>query len=85
MAKERLRTVFDRDFLLLDEGRHSEEKSVVLVQDGHFAGFGYISTEEAANQETLMEAVKTYPGYPDTARIIQRFISDHPKAKVIPL
>ena len=85
LAKERLRTVFDSDFLLLDEGRHSEEKSVVLVQEGHFAGFGYISTEEAANRETLMEAVKTYPGYPDTARIIQRFISDHPKAKVIPL
>lgn len=85
LAKERLRTVFDSDFLLLDEGRHPEEKSVVLIEQGHFAGFGYISIEEAADQATLLEAVKTYPGYPDTARIIQRFINDHPKAKIIAL
>jgi DNA polymerase-3 subunit epsilon len=84
-ALERLKTVFDQDFLLLDEGRHTEEQSVILIQQGHFAGFGYISVEESADLDTLREAVKTYPGYPDTARIIQRFLNDHPKAKVIPI
>ncbi|MEL7424888.1 MAG: exonuclease domain-containing protein [Bacteroidota bacterium] len=84
-AKERLKTVFDDDFLLLDEGRSQGEQSVILVQGGHFAGFGYINTEEGADTDTLREAVKMYPGYPDTARIIQRFMNDHPKARVIPL
>lgn len=84
-AIDRLKTVFDQDFLLLDEGRHNDEQSVILIQGGHFAGFGYVSVSESADIDTLREAVKMYPGYPDTARIIQRFMNDHPKTKVIPL
>ena len=84
-ALERLKTVFDEDFLLLDEGRNTDEQSVILVQGGHFAGYGYVSAEEGADLDTLRNAVKTYPGYPDTARIIQRFMNDHPKARVISL
>ena len=84
-ALERLKTVFDEDFLLLDEGRNIDEQSVILVQGGHFAGYGYVSAEKGADLDTLRNAVKTYPGYPDTARIIQRFMNDHPKARVISL
>ncbi|RME94621.1 MAG: DNA polymerase III subunit epsilon, partial [Bacteroidetes bacterium] len=84
-ALEKLKTVFDEDFLLLDAGRQPTEQAVVLVREGQFAGFGYVSSEEAQDKDSLLAAVKAYPSYPDTARIIQRFMSDHPKAKVIPL
>lgn len=84
-AMERLKTVFDQDFLLLDQGRHLEEQSVILIRGGQFAGFGYVSAEESRDIDSLHDAVKTYPGYPDTARIIQRFMNDNPKARVIPL
>jgi DNA polymerase-3 subunit epsilon len=84
-AYEKLKSVFDDDFLLLDVGRNPTEQAVVLVREGQFAGFGYVSTEEAQDRESLLGAVKSYPSYPDTARIIQRFLNDHPKARVIAL
>ncbi len=85
-VKERLSTVFEEDFLLIDVGRSNEEISVVLVQDGRYAGYGY-ATEEDAQQgiETLREVVKPFPGNPETTKIIQRFMSQHPQLKVLPL
>ncbi|MEZ4985189.1 MAG: exonuclease domain-containing protein [Saprospiraceae bacterium] len=84
-ALEKLCTVFDSDFLLIDAGRTPDERSVILVENGHFAGFGYISTDEPMDKKSLKAAVRHYPGYPDTARIIQRFINDHPGLKRIKL
>lgn len=82
-AEEQMKTVFDEDFLLLDIGREADERSVVWVNEGHFAGFGYVNIDDNLDAETLLNAVKSYPSYPDTARIIQRFMHDNPKAKVI--
>jgi len=84
-AMERMKTVFDNDFLLLDQGRNEGEQAVVLVKEGHFAGFGYIDADSPTDKASLMDAVKHYPAYPDTARIIQRFMSNHPKTKVVKL
>ncbi|PSR11432.1 MAG: DNA polymerase III subunit epsilon [Bacteroidetes bacterium] len=84
-ARERMRTVFDTDFFLIDQGRSDDEKAVVLVEQGHFSGFGYVDAETSLTKTNLRDAVKTYPGYPDTARIIQRFLNEHPKAKIIKL
>ncbi|MEM1215273.1 MAG: exonuclease domain-containing protein [Bacteroidota bacterium] len=85
LALERLCTVFDDDFFLFDRGRNDEEKSVVLVENGHFAGFGYVDSSTPQDPISLRDAVTTYPSYPDTARIILRFMSNHPKAKVVKL
>lgn len=84
-ARERLRTVFDRDFLILDVGRSPGEYAVVLVQDGNFSGFGYVSDEQALSAEEMQEAVRPYPGNPETNRIIQRFLSQQPAIRLIPL
>ena len=32
-------------FAIIDKGRHKEERSCVWVEDGHFYGMGYITTE----------------------------------------
>ena len=84
-AKERLRTVFDQDFFIIDQGRSPSEHAVVLVREGHFCGFGFIDEQDLLTPEDLSNAIKNYPGYPETARIIQRFLSDHPKIRVLPL
>ncbi len=84
-ALDHLRTVFDDDFILFDRGRTADEQAVVLVQEGRYSGFGYISTEESYRKDEVIAAVKTCTSYPDTARIIQRFMNDNPKAKMIAL
>ena len=85
LAQERMRTVFDENFFLIDKGREVGEKAIVLVEEGTFRGFGFIHEEEVGTPDDLRNAIKSYPGNPETARIIQRFMSDNPKMRILPL
>lgn len=86
MALERLSTVFEEDFFILDEGRNSEEYAVVLVQDGAYQGYGYLATDDLNGQlEPLFDVIKSFAGNPETTRIIQRYISKNNKIKVVPI
>lgn len=73
---------FDEDFLLIDEGRHEQEKAVVLVENNRFQGFGFISTDDGYQDlEELKNAIDPYPHTPENLGIIQRYMSKS-KAKV---
>lgn len=85
MAMEYLRTVFDSDFLLVDQGRNLNEKAVVLVREGKYQGFCFVNEDEAHDLESIELALRRCKAYPDTARIIQRFMSDHPAVKLVSL
>lgn len=82
-ALERLSTIFEEDFFILDQGRHREEYSVVLVKDGAYQGFGYAGQEDNLSVEALNDAVKRYPSNPETTRIIQRYLHKNPKVQIV--
>ena len=82
-ALESLTAIFKENFFIIDKGRSEEELGVVLVSDGNYQGFGYIDKQENHNASTLLDAIKYYPGNPETTRIIQSFLSKHPEVKVI--
>ena len=82
-ALERLSTIFDQDFFILDHGRHRDEYSVVQVADGAYRGFGYVGQEDNLSISNLRDAIKTYPSSPETTRIIQRFLDQNSKVKII--
>jgi DNA polymerase-3 subunit epsilon len=84
-ARELVKTIFDQDFYLLVEGRAPGEAAVVLIEEGRYRGFGYVDETTTANPEDLRTAIRPTHGWPDTARIIQRYLSDHPKAKCLSL
>jgi len=75
-ARLHLRNVFDYDFLLFDRGRTHDEEAVVLVQEGKYRGYTFVSKEESLGVEEIVERVKWLESHPDTARIIQRYVSD---------
>lgn len=75
-ARLQLRQVFDEDFLLFDRGRTHEEEAVVLVQEGSYRGFTFINKEDVHDISTILEAIPRLEAHPDTARIIQRYVSD---------
>ncbi len=84
-AIEHLRTVFKRDFFIIDNGRTEAEKAVVLVEDGQYQGFGYFDSENGgAGLEVLRDSIKLRPGNPETARIVMRFLDKNVGVKVIP-
>ena len=79
-AIQRIKTVFGDDFFILDEGRTPSEQSVVLIEDGRYRGFGYRSMPKrrVSNpcQKKLRAVITPYPGNPETARIIRRYLND---------
>ena len=83
-AKESLSTVFEENFFLIDCGRSPEERAVVLVEDGSYRGFGYVEADEINGQpEQLRDAIKPYPGNPETTRLIQRYESKNQVKRVV--
>ena len=66
---------FDENFFILDKGREKEERSVVLVEDGMYRGFGYVSLEEVeGGVDVLRDAIKYYRHYPESVGIIRQFL-----------
>ena len=85
-AKEKLSTVFEEDFFILDKGRRPEEASVVLVQDKICKGFGYIERDLLnGDPQVLMDSIKAYPAYPETTRIIRRSLKKSKGHRIIKL
>ena len=67
-----------KNLLILGYGRSEEEKAVVSVVEGQYAGFGFVHQSEAHHLESLQEAVKPYRNTKDTQRIIKQFLNGKP-------
>ncbi|HEV3325559.1 MAG TPA: DNA polymerase III subunit epsilon, partial [Puia sp.] len=49
-------------FALLDDGRHGEEKSCILIEQGRFYGMGYVPADSPiADTDTLKDYLTRYP------------------------
>lgn len=84
-AIQRLTTIFEEDFFIIDQGRHTEEVSVVLIEHGNYCGFGFLDKDQLHGDLTsLRNAIQIYPGNPETRRLIQRYLSKPQTARLIP-
>ena len=77
-AVEALQIGFEEDFFLLERGRNPEERTVFLIENGYFAGFGYMDIGEGYNREELRGAIRPLPGNPETTRIITGYLHKKP-------
>lgn len=78
-------TFHNQDFIIIDDGRHPEEKSLVLIENGHFSGYGFAdSTGQINNPDELKCAIKKSRLYPDQDNIIRGWLNNH-RVKTIPL
>ncbi len=84
-AVDYLRIDFPEDFMMIDQGRSKDEKAVILVEEGQYKGFGYLSVEDnISDVETVRDAIKSYAHNQDVTRIIRPFLYKG-EMKVIPL
>lgn len=85
-ALEYLKTVFDDDFFIIDHGRSPDERSVVLIEDGQYQGYGYFCPDDCNGRpDELRDAINAYDGNPETTRIIQRFLNKNPHVQIVRL
>ncbi|OEK04502.1 exonuclease domain-containing protein [Roseivirga misakiensis] len=62
-------------YCLFGEGRTIGERSVVLVEEGLYRGFGFFDEELTGNSlDDVKNLVKSYPDNPDVHRIINQYV-----------
>ena len=82
-ACEHLNTTFETDFFIIDKGRNDRENAVILIENGHFSGFGYADTE-GVTFEDFFESVKNMKPSSNSNRIVRQFLAHNKKIKIIP-
>ena len=86
MVIDAIKIDFEDDFFIVDVGRNHDEKSIVLVEDGRYRGFGFVSLEELdGDLEALKDAIKPFRHHPETVKIIHSFLYGGKNLRVIPL
>jgi DNA polymerase III subunit epsilon len=73
-----------KNMLLIDKGRHEEESSAVLIENGKYVGFGWFDhTENSNDRERIKECIKTYPDNRDIQQIIRLYTRTHKGLKYL--
>lgn len=74
----------DPDFVLIDKGRDHNERSLILIENGHFAGYGYIGESDTFS---TLEDVKSYIGkvnyYPDADDLVRGWLKKNNLKKIV--
>jgi DNA polymerase-3 subunit epsilon len=74
----------DKNYLILDRGRHEEERSVIMIEDGKYSGYGYIGTDLQFNEpHEIKEYIKKAKYYPDADDLLRGWIKQGKKFKKI--
>ncbi len=76
--------LFDENFLVIENGKGDEEKALILVENGHFQGYGFVDfTNGSTDVESLKEYVKPEPFNPEADLIIRNYIWSKPELQII--
>lgn len=71
-------TFKDQNFALIDAGRTHDERSVILVENGHYAGYGYIdSSETFSSMDECRGIIKKAKYYPDADILIRGYLKNN--------
>ncbi len=74
-AIDLLKKIFDENFIILDKGRNESDRAVILVEDGNYKGFGYISSEDVQyGIEELKECIKPVAENFEANQIIRGYL-----------
>lgn len=78
-------TFGEKDFVIVDKGRTQEEFSVVLVENSHYAGYGYYErSEQVTSTEELKGFVKRKNSFPDADDLVRQYLKQG-RRRVIPI
>lgn len=74
----------EKNLIIIDKGRSDNEKSVVLLENGLYIGYGYINTEESYLKiEDLKDCIKEQDDNRDIRQIINLYLRKNKPEKII--
>lgn len=75
-----------KNMLVIDKGRDGDERSVILIQDGNFKGFGFYSlNHQIQKPEILKSIIRPMQNNRDAQHIIQSYLKKRKVIKIIKL
>jgi DNA polymerase III subunit epsilon len=74
------------NYLITGNGRHSDEQSIVVVENGKFLGFGYFDRLVAGSlsPEEIKKYIRIYPDHQDSRQIIRSYLKCNRNYQLIP-
>ncbi len=79
-----LQRVVKDNFFVIDAGRESEERSVVMVEKGQVRGYGYIDSGTVfTSTDSLKDAVRPVEGTRDAQRIVHWYVKEKKMEKIL--
>ncbi len=83
-AMEFLSRISTETFAIIDHGRNSDEQVIVLVQDGEYQGFGYVSNDDIPGQSLadIQQVITPAAHHQDSILIIRRWLKGRDYCKV---
>jgi DNA polymerase III subunit epsilon len=87
---ERAKLVLERlqyagsNLMIIDRGRNENEKSLILIENGKYAGFGFVENEFIDNEiSVLKQCVQSYADNKDVRQIINLYLRQGKPEQVI--
>ncbi|WP_378184282.1 exonuclease domain-containing protein [Aquimarina sp. SS2-1] len=76
----------NKNMIVIDRGRDIDEQSVILIENGEFKGIGYFTLNHQINNINILRSIITPMNHnPDAQHIIQSYVRQHKRLKVITL
>jgi DNA polymerase-3 subunit epsilon len=76
----------NQDMLLIDVGRDIEERSVILIENGQYKGFGFYNLNHQINNPAILKSIiNPMPNNRDAQHIIQSYLRRYKVLKTIKL
>lgn len=73
-----------KDYVIVDKGRHEEECSAILIENGKYSGYGYIDSDLQFNEPNeLKEYITKTKYYPDADDLLRSWFKLGKKYKKI--
>ncbi|TGE28684.1 exonuclease domain-containing protein [Hymenobacter metallicola] len=70
-------------FVIIGQGRRADEKTIVVVENGRYLGFGYVDTDFSARKlNDFKEVITRYNDNKDVQQIIRQYLRTKHKDKV---
>ncbi|PTX59715.1 DNA polymerase-3 subunit epsilon [Kordia periserrulae] len=76
----------NKNMLIIDRGRHHDERSAILIENGEYKGFGFYSLNyQITNKSVLKTIITPMQNNRDVQHIIQSFLRRKNRLKIITL
>lgn len=73
-----------QNLVVVDKGRYDDESSIVMIENGRYAGFGYLPADSPVEHiDSFREYLNNYSDNRDVQQIIRSYLRSHKVKKII--